>query len=93
MMPDWLPSAVIAVAAIALIVWLGERVAPGWFRAWLTWQTGIKGGGGSGEPVSAVAPPRGVSSQRTMATWGIVILAVLGLAGLLYYVFSLTSPS
>lgn len=92
-MPDWLPSAVIAVVASALIVWLGERVSPGWFRAWLNWQTGIKAFGGSAELVPAMAPRRRVSGQRTIATWGMVVLAVLGLAGLLYYVFSRTSPS
>lgn len=80
-MPDWLPSVVIVVAAIALMVWLVERVAPGWFRAWL-----------SGEPVPATALRRNVSGQRTITTLGTVVIVALVLVWLLYYVFSQTSP-
>jgi hypothetical protein len=79
-MPDWL----IAVVAVALIVWLVERVVPGAWRAWLT---------GSGLPIRTLAPRRQVSRQRTLATWLAVVLVALVLVWLLYYVFSQTSPA
>ena len=80
-MPDWLPSALIAVTASVLIAWLVELVAPGAFRAWL-----------SGQPGRAGTPRRKVSGRRTIASWGAVVLAVLALVWLLTLVFSRASP-
>ena len=75
-MPAWLPSVVVVAAAVACIVWLVERVAPGAFRAWLAGDS------------PARAPQRSVSRQRAFAAWAALGLVVVVLVWLLYYVFA-----
>jgi hypothetical protein len=77
-MPDWLPSAVIASASIALMVWLVDRVVPGGWRVWLL------------GPQARTTLRRPVTGRRTLTTWIMVVIAVLALLLLLYYVFSQT---
>jgi hypothetical protein len=76
MVADWLPSLVVAAAAIGLIVWLVERVAPGSFQAWL-----------AGSPLP-IPPRRTVSRQRRLMTLIALVLALVVLVSVLYYVFS-----
>ena len=80
-MPDWLPSVMITVVALALIVGLVELVAPGSLRAWL-----------SGESLPAPGPRRKVSRPRTIAIWGALALVALALVWLFRNVF-LAPPS
>src|SRR5829696_9123179 len=79
--PDWLPSVVIAGLAIALMLWIPERVAPGLWRAWLT-----------GTPLTTNGPRRNLSRHRTLAAWIRVVVAVLGVVWLVYYVLSQPRP-
>lgn len=76
-MPDWLPSVAIAAVAIVVMIWLVRRVAPGWFPE---------------DPAPVAGLRRRVSRERTIMTWGAVILAALVLVWLLYDVFSQASP-
>lgn len=76
-MPAWVTPLVIAVAAIVVIVLLTERVAPGW---WLPgWSP-------------RTAPRRRPSEKRRLISLIALVLAVVVLAGILYYVFTLPTP-
>jgi hypothetical protein len=82
-MPDWLTSALVAGAAIALMVWLMSLVGVSpkqLLRALL---------GDLGTPSTAVTPKRTAARKPTIAIWVLLILAVVALVLLLRYVITL----
>jgi hypothetical protein len=81
-MPDWLPSAVIAGVAIAVLLWLIHLVVPGDWRLLLLNLLGLQ--------IQTTAPRRTVTGRRPLTTWIMVVLAVLAVLWVLYYVFSQT---
>lgn len=77
-MPAWVTPVVVAVAAIVVIVLLAERVAPGW------WLPGWS---------AKTAPRRKPSKRQALLTLIALVLAVVVLVGILYYVFTLPTPT
>ena len=84
-MDDRLPRLLIGLAAFVLLVWLGVRFVPG-----VGWSDVLFGGVDLKriERLVMTRRPVSVSRRRTIATWGLVLVAVLVVVGLLYYIIS-----